>query len=92
MAESLDSIHEQLTSISGALGRVEGTTKATATDVRRISTGLETVKEDLTGHIADDTSNFIKVFNRLAFWRGGIAVIVVVLGVVAGLFSGWLTQ
>ncbi len=92
MGESLDSIHEQLTSISQGLGRVEGTTEATAEDVKRINGQVGHVDLKLQQHIHDDSVMFGRVFARLSFLRGGIVVAGIVLGVVAGLFSGWLAK
>ena len=92
MAESLDSINEQLTSISKGLGRVEGTTTGIATEVKRINGRVGTVDLKLQQHISDDSVMFGKVFARLSFWRGGLYVLILAAGMVASFFSGWFTR
>ena len=88
MAESLDSIHEQLTEISGALGHVGGITEGIADDVKRINGRISHVDNRLEQHVFDDGVMFRRVFARLSFWRGGLYVLVLAATLAAGFFSG----
>ncbi len=92
MAESLDSIHEQLTTISGKLGRVQGITEGIAEKVERINGRINHVENELKQHASDDSVIFSRIFAKLSFWRGVQYLAVVVLGAAAGLFSGWFTK
>lgn len=88
MTESLESIHEQLTKISGAVGHVQGITEGTAEQVNRINDRIVHVDNRLRQHIFDDDVLFRKVFARLSFWRGGLYVLVLAATLAACYFSG----
>ncbi len=92
MAESLDSIHEQLTTISGKLGRVQGITEGIAEKVERINGRINHVENDLKQHKSDDNVMFSRINAKLSFWRGSLYLAVLVFVAAAGLFSGWFTK